>query len=376
MKYTILLFFLLVSSIFVFSQTKANNAKSEEKYIKCTSFPEVKSEFRKYFAENSWIKLFSTNYNNFKSKFTEISYSDISSNTKYFITEYLVEKNKFDPNNLNYYKNYDLNKSFFNSDYDNIFYLIDKMTGAHNLILVKEFNNSSDAKYFFKNISDRIFLKNDSCSIKYNVFNREEGNDSRNIIINSKNSIAFSLMIEDKFVFLSLSDLSSYGQNIDLAMDNPKEDHTNLFNEIDKSNTFRGLKFGSTKKQIQDITAIVPYESGETHTYRPLNDDKFNSWLEFNTSKGGCFFYFSEYNLLSAVSLGLSIGFNNEGQNNLNAIIQNLRLLLGKPIEQDDNLYWIGENIMINIPTKSNRKSYVNLIISSNRFVSYNDPKY
>ena len=145
------------------------------------------------------------------------------------------------------------------------------------------------------------------------------------------------------------------------------------FRQIDTSNSFRGIKFGTAKSSILLKSGLIPVDYSK-FIFQPTNR-YYATWKDFNFDDN-VLFRFTKDNKLAAINL-----FFNTGEYTSEIILDKLKSYFGEPSifssSQNKKFYtWIGDNLNILYADRgqSNYEKYIR--IESNLFFEAKEVDY
>jgi hypothetical protein len=300
------------------------------------SYARLNSDFTSYLINNINVNSIFNDFNN------SINYFSVVDDEKdfKFINDSLL---RLDPSyEIHYdylYENNRNNFNIFNLNFDNEFLAFGTniYITSETLVFIKTFKDSFDLQ---KNA--KVYLKKIFPDIKYTDMLYK---------IETKYSIPFdvSFTITNKSIILSITRYPNTQQSI--FYKRLYNSSKKLFKELDISNSYRGIKFGTSLFELKKIINIEPVETGITHSF-VVKEDKYLNWLDFQVNKWACGFYFDDKYRLAEVTLGLEC-YNDK---DYDKIIEKLNNNFGSPFMINSKLNyrnWEGKNICISVPFKS-----------------------
>jgi hypothetical protein len=145
------------------------------------------------------------------------------------------------------------------------------------------------------------------------------------------------------------------------------------FRQIDTSNTFRGIKFGTAKSSILLKTGLIPVDYSK-FIFQPTNR-YYATWKDFNFDEN-VLFRFTKDNKLAAINL-----FFNTGEYTSETILAKLKSYFGEPSifnsDENEKYYtWIGDNLNIKYVDKGQKLYDKYIRIESNLFLEVKEADY
>lgn len=145
------------------------------------------------------------------------------------------------------------------------------------------------------------------------------------------------------------------------------------FRQIDTSNSFRGIKFGTAKSSILLKTGLIPVGYSK-FIFQPTNR-YYATWKNFDFYDD-VLFRFTADNKLAAINL-----FFNTSEYTSETILDKLKSYFGEPsiflsIENEKYYTWIGDNINIQYADKGQMLYGKYIRIESNLFSEAKEPDY
>lgn len=145
------------------------------------------------------------------------------------------------------------------------------------------------------------------------------------------------------------------------------------FRQIDTSNSFRGIKFGTAKSSILLKSGLIPVDYSK-FIFQPTNR-YYATWKDFNFDDN-VLFRFTKDNKLAAINL-----FFNTGEYTSENILEKLYDYFGEPsifntYENEKYYTWIGDNLNIEYVDKGQKLYGKYIRIESNRFFEAKEADY
>ena len=256
------------------------------------------------------------------------------------------------------------NKPIFqNIDFDDVFLSFGQNSDDkyfQNLRFIKYFNSNEDAKKFYlTNLN--LLTKKFGITNVVNQNNIWVGGPTLFFILTPKeNSVVFSVSTLNYNQYLG-----SLKQKYDYYYTSDK------FKEIDKSNTFRGIKFGTNLESIKSITHLTKTFSNYEFVTK---ESKYINWNSIIFSLDGTHFGFSKEKKLSAVML-ICDYYDEDGFIKLK---QQIIDILGSETIRGKFIIWVGDNLTIymNKDFISNDDKDKTIVIQSNKHTTFFEKDY
>ena len=251
---------------------------------------------------------------------------------------------------------------FDSCNFDDAFLSLEKpinwsTSSYSSLVFCKSFNDLDSAKEFYFKLVSKYFITNTNKSYTMYFTEGEKLKFSVNLI---HNSVYF--FIEDYIKDYKNSMLFSY-------------DYSNFyyqFFEIDNDYSFRGIKFGESLSSIKSKTKLSKYKYGDNYIYTP-QEDNFLVWKGFQVERNECFFYFTKDFKLAEVSLAVNCFSDTDFDKIKTQLINKFGPF---SYERNNQLYWVGKNLTIILPTNKEDLDYIHIYISSNKLKREVDKDY
>lgn len=339
-------------------------------YIESYKTGPVRSEFISNILNTNWmLSAFGSSYPVFKNHFTRIYNNEKIK----LIDDLVIKPTSDDLASSDYLFEYNQDTIvMFGSKFDNLYFICDEDIdySIDRLFSYRSFEDTLVAQKFYKNLINKIFVID-----QLDIQNTKEvfGEFIVGKPFNSKTkNYRINIFINDKNIICRLSTSSMYEET---KMFKKYFLYANRkLKDIDANNSYRGIKFGTNISEIKKIVELEAYESGITHTYRVVKNEKYLNWLSFSARPYNCFFYFSKDYRLSEVSL--AVDCLNDGD--YNEIKQKLIDEIGEPLfERFGNYVWHGANLKIELPAKKEKDSnYIHISIASKKINRFYDTDY
>jgi hypothetical protein len=318
-------------------------AKTNSKLTDHSISLEKKFSFNQFMFDSKWDDLY-----------TFFDLHEDSESNRY--NHYLFEEKK---NNIFRYRK---NNQFDSFTFDDIFLCLKEpalFTKECNssLVFCKSFNDKEPAYNFFLRLVNKYF----DTKIEKNQKNYYSYGKKLN----------FNIQIIENDVYLIIEDKNKDYQNSLMY----SYDYYNLYSqfyEIDNDYSYRGIKFGTSLSTIKSITKLNNYRYGDRYVYLPQGD-KYLSWKGFEVEDNHCFFYFTKDYRLAEVSIAVDCFSDTDFDEIKNQLIYKFGHY---SYERFDQLFWVGKNLTIIMPTKKNDFDYIHIYISSNKLKKEVDKDY
>jgi hypothetical protein len=250
-----------------------------------------------------------------------------------------------------------------NIEFDDVFLNFgENSDGNHyqNLQFIKYFTTSSneDKKAFYSTSLDILTKKFGRTSIL-----------NLNNIWGANLDLFFDLSYGDNYVSLTVISLQnpayigSVKQKFDYFFTSDK------FKQIDKDNSFRGIKFGSNLESIKLITRLNKTQSNYEFIAK---DSKYLNWNSITFSLDGTLFGFSKDKKLSMVMLRCDTNDEEEFYKLKEKIIA----ILGPETIKGEFIIWSGNNLTIFMSKDYNDSRDKIIVIKSNSYNTFFEKDY
>ncbi len=321
----------------------------------------ITNNYTQYFKEYS--SNFKWNNFSFKTDFKNY-YDDLNSLTDDEIILYQNEFNRTISDSVIVFK-FNNKPIIQNIEFDDVFLSFGENPDGsffENLNFIKYFTSDSDderKKFYLSNLE--LLTKKFGVT---NFFNK-------NSIWEGSQNLFFALDLSESNVSLRIvhspktTNIGSLKQKFDYYFTSDK------FKEIDKDNSFRGIKFGTSLETIKTITRLTKSTSNYEYIAK---ESKYLNWNSITFNIDGTHFGFSKDKKLSVVMLRCDLSDEEEHYKLKEKIIS----ILGSETVNGEYITWSGYNITIymNKNYLSDDKKDNVILIESNNYKTFFEKDY